>query len=65
MDNSQRVIELEAALRQAQNALKIAQTEIIELKKENAALKGVPYEESKAEAIGLITPTNDDKKNLI
>jgi ATPase subunit of ABC transporter with duplicated ATPase domains len=65
MNESQRIIELEAALRKAQNELLEAKKRELEYKKEIAALKGIPYEESKEEAIGLITPNNEDKKKLI
>ena len=65
MNESERIIELEAALRKAQNELLESKKRELEYKREIAILKGIPYEESKEEAIGLITPTNDDKKKLI
>ena len=66
MNESQRIIELEAALRKAQNDLLESKKRELEYKKEIAALKGIPYEESKEEAIGLITPSNnEEKKKLI
>lgn len=65
MNESKRIIELEAALRKAQNELLESKKRELEYKREIATLKGIPYEESKEEAIGLITPTNDDKKKLI